>query len=111
MSVLPQSDGGSGWTCAVDRARYNIGVHQGRHLRRAGGPEEKEKKKEKKEKKKKEKEKRELWITSNYTTYKVLFFYQFFNSPVALKNKKNSTPQEKVEMTPLASTWTWTLYL
>ena len=28
-------------------------------------------------------------------------FFQFFNSPVALKNKKNVGPQEKVEMTPL----------
>ena len=29
-------------------------------------------------------------------------FFQFFNSPVALKNLKNSWPsQEKVEMTPL----------
>ena len=29
-------------------------------------------------------------------------FFQFFNSPVALKNKKNFwPPQEKVEMTPL----------
>ena len=31
-------------------------------------------------------------------------FFQFFNSPVALKNKKNvCPPQEKVEMTPLRS--------
>ena len=28
-------------------------------------------------------------------------FFQFFNSLVALKNKKNFPPQEKVEMTPL----------
>ena len=29
-------------------------------------------------------------------------FFQFFNSPVALKNKKKiAPPQEKVEMTPL----------
>ena len=28
-------------------------------------------------------------------------FFQFFNSPMALKNKKNLAPQEKVEMTPL----------
>jgi hypothetical protein len=28
-------------------------------------------------------------------------FFQFFNSPVALKNLKNFCPQEKVEMTPL----------
>ena len=28
-------------------------------------------------------------------------FFQFFNSPVALKNIKKIAPQEKVEMTPL----------
>ena len=28
-------------------------------------------------------------------------FSKFFNSPVALKNKKNFAPQEKVEMTLL----------
>ena len=28
-------------------------------------------------------------------------FFQFFNSPVALKNKTILVPQEKVEMTPL----------
>ena len=28
-------------------------------------------------------------------------FSQFFNSPVALKNKQKFAPQEKVEMTPL----------
>ena len=30
-------------------------------------------------------------------------FFQFFNSPVALKKKKNLAPQEKVEMTPLST--------
>ena len=31
-------------------------------------------------------------------------FFQFFNSPVALQNKKKIwPPQEKVEMTPLVS--------
>ena len=30
-------------------------------------------------------------------------FFQFFNDPVALKNKKNFGPQEKVEMTLLSS--------
>ena len=29
-------------------------------------------------------------------------FFQFFNSPVAMKNKRNfASPQEKIEMTPL----------
>ena len=28
-------------------------------------------------------------------------FFQFFNSPVALKVKKKFAPQEKVEITPL----------
>ena len=31
-------------------------------------------------------------------------FFQFFNSPVALKNLKNVAPKEKVEMTPLICT-------
>ena len=30
-------------------------------------------------------------------------FFQFFNSQVALKNKKKFGPQEKVEMTPLGA--------
>ena len=33
--------------------------------------------------------------------YKVLFFFQFFNSPVTLKNIKKIWPPKKVEMTPL----------
>ena len=39
-------------------------------------------------------------IKRQITTYSAVFF-QFFNSPVALWNKKNLVPQEKVEMTPL----------
>ena len=85
---------------------------QRRHLGGLGGrrpppPQGKSKKEKKKEKKKKEKkEKKREKERRNYewrqiTTYKVLFF-QFFNSPVALKNKKIFCPlQEKVEMTPL----------
>ena len=43
-------------------------------------------------------------MTSNYYIIKCCFF-QFFNSPVALKNeKKMLAPQEKVEMTPLEQT-------
>ena len=55
----------------------------------------KKKKKEKREKKKKER--RELWKMSNY---KVLFFFQFFNSPVALRNKKNFVPKKKLKWRP-----------
>ena len=82
-------------------------------MRGAGGrrpPKEKEKKKKKKEKKeKREKKKKERKKEGNYelrqiTTYKVLFFFQFFNSPVALKNKKKFwLPQENIEMTLLIS--------
>ena len=80
---------------------------QGRHLRGTGGPSPpkgKRKKKEKKEKrrkkekeeKKKKKERKELWITSNYYIIKCCFFiFQFFNSPVALKNNKKCWPQRK----------------
>ena len=36
-------------------------------------------------------------------------FFQFFNSQVALKNKKKfRPPQEKVEMTPLFNITVWT---
>ena len=42
-----------------------------------------------------------------------MLFFQFFNSPVALKNKKNLALQEKVEITPLHVTslyvWIWCL--
>ena len=68
-------------------------------------PKEKErKKKRKKKKKKKEKKKERKKGTMN--NVKLLHikccFFQFFNSPVALKNlKKFWPPQEKVEMTPL----------
>ena len=81
------------------RVQPNRGVIWG-----AGGPsppKEKEKRKKRKKRKKGRKErKKELWITSNYYIIKCCF-YQFFNSPVVLKNKKMFGPQEKVEMTPL----------
>ena len=57
----------------------------------------KERKKEREKRKKKERKKGTIWVT----TYKVRFF-QFFNSPVALKKyKKMPIPKEKVEITPL----------
>ena len=64
----------------------------------------KERKKEKREKRKKERKK------GTMNNVKLLHikccFFQFFNSPVALKNiKKLAPPQEKVEMTPLDKTW------
>ena len=39
-------------------------------------------------------------------------FFQFFNSPVALKNRKKicPPPQEKVEMTPLSTTNNWAIH-
>ena len=64
----------------------------------------KEKKKEKRKKRKK-REKREKRKKGTMNSVKLLHikccFFQFFNSPVALKNKKILAPQEKVEMTPL----------
>ena len=39
-------------------------------------------------------------------------FFQFFNSPVALKNiKKSLAPQEKVDMTPLILTSSTSIHL
>ena len=57
---------------------------------------EKKEKKEKREKKRKreKKEKRERRITSNYYIWSVVFF-QFVNSPVALKNKIKFGPPRK----------------
>ena len=87
--------------------------NQGRHLEGLGGrrpPKEKEKKKKKKEKRKKEKKrKKRKKKEGNMNNVKLLHikccFFQFFNSPVALKNlKKFWPPQEKVEMTPLVET-------
>ena len=67
-------------------------------------PQGKRKKEKKKEKKKKEK-KREKRKKGTMNNVKLLHikccFFQFFNSQVALKNKKIFAPQEKVEMTPL----------
>ena len=65
-------------------------------------PKEKEKRKKKKKEKKerKKKERRELWITSNYYIQSAVFF-QFFNSPVALKNiKKFWPPKKKLKWRP-----------
>ena len=62
--------------------------------------EKRKKKRKKRKKRKKEKKKEGNYEWRQITTYKVLFF-QFFNSPVSLKNKKKFCPQEKVEMTPL----------
>ena len=71
-------------------------------------PKEEEKKKKRKKKEKKEKKgKKERKKEGNYmNNVKLLHikccFFQFFNSPVTLKNlKKFGPPQEKVEMTPL----------
>ena len=83
-------------------------LKQGRHLRGAGGPsppKEKKKEKKKKKKKKKRKKRKKKKERKKGTMYndKLLHikccFFQFFNSPVALKNlKKFWPPQEKVEM-------------
>ena len=81
---------------------------QGRHLRGAGGavaPQGKRKKEKKKERKKKKEEKMEKKTERKKGTMnnvKLLHikccFFQFFNSPVALKNlKKIWPPKEKLK--------------
>ena len=75
----------------------------------AGGPSPPQGKKRKKKRKKKEKRKKEKRKKGTMNSVKLLHikccFFQFFNSPVALKNKKKFwLPQEKVEMTPLEPT-------
>ena len=85
--------------------------YQGRHLRGAEGPSppppRKEKKEKRKKKEKREKEEKKDKKKGTMKNVKLLVHikccvFQFFNSPVALKNNKtNLTPQEKVEMTPL----------
>ena len=72
----------------------------------AGGrhppPPPKERKKEKREKGKKKKERKKGTMNNVELLHIKCCFFQFFTSPVALKNlKKNCHPQEKVEMTPL----------
>ena len=77
---------------------------QGRHLRGLGGrrpppkKKKKEKKKEKKKKRKKKKRKKE-WKKGTMNNVKLLHikccFFQFFNSPVALKNLKKFGPPRK----------------
>ena len=72
-------------------------------MRGAGGPSlPPRKKKKRKKERKKEKREREKKRKKKEWNYECCFF-QFFNSPVALKNKKNfgPLPQEQVEMTPL----------
>ena len=62
---------------------------------------DRKKREKRKKKKKKKKERRELWITVKLLHKKCCFSW-FFNSPVALENKKKILPpQEKDEMTPL----------
>ena len=79
----------------------------------AGGPspppptekEKKEKKEREKEKRERKEKKREEGKKETMNSVKLLHiqccFFQFLNSPVALKYKKKFGPQEKVEMTPL----------
>ena len=69
-------------------------------MRGAGGavaPKEKEKKKEKKEKreKKKKKKERKKGTMNNVKLLLKCCFFQFFNSPVALKNLKKFGPPTK----------------
>ena len=78
---------------------------QGHHLRGAVTPQGKRKKKKRKKEKKRRKKKGRKKGTMN--NVKLLYvkccFFEFVNSPVALKQKK-IWPQEKVEMMPLVVT-------
>ena len=96
----------------VDANFHNSQNNQRRHLRGLGGavapppPPPRKQKKRKKKKKEKKREKREKRKKGTMNNVKLLHikccFFQFFNSPVALKNKKKFlAPQENVEMTPL----------
>ena len=84
-------------------ARKIVKCSQRRHLGGWGrrSPKETEKKKKRKEKKKKEKEKRKKRKRKKGTMNSVKLlhikcsFFQFLNSPVALKNKKNFGPSRK----------------
>ena len=80
---------------------------QGRHLRGAGGPlppqgkrkkKKKERKKRKKNRKKEEKKERKNGTMNNVKLLHIkCCFFQFFNSPVALKNEKNWPPKKKLK--------------
>ena len=66
------------------------------------GKRKKERKKEKRERKEKKREKRKKGTMNSVKLLHIkCCFFQFFNSPVAWKNKNKFCPQEKVEMTPL----------
>ena len=73
-------------------------IHQGRHLRGLGAAPPRRKKKEKQKEKKKKEEKRKKEGNYMYNV-KLLYikccFFQFFNSPVALKNKNKFGPHKK----------------
>ena len=62
-------------------------------------PKKKKKKKKKRKKRKKERKERKNGTINNVKLLQIKFFFQIFNSPVALEKKL--APQEKVEMTPL----------
>ena len=78
------------------------GIKQGRHLRGLGDVAPQGKRKKKKEKReKKRKRKRGTMINVKLLHIKCCFF-QFFNSPVALKNKKKilCPPRKKLKWCP-----------
>ena len=81
---------------------FFVSATQRRHLGGLGGrrppPQEKEKKerkKEKREKKEKKKRKRKKGTMNDVKLLNIKCFFQFFNSPVTLKNKKFSAPPRK----------------
>ena len=88
----------------MSQVKYNAGPSRG-VIWGAGGPSLPQGKRKKERKKEKEKRKREKRKKGTVNSVKLLHIkcclFQFFNSPVALKNLKNVAPQEKVEMMPL----------
>ena len=82
-----------------EQAEASFGGLGGRRPQRK---KKKRKKKEEKEKKRKNERKKEGNYMNNVKLLHIkCCFFQFFNSPVTLKNLKKIAPQEKVEMTPL----------
>ena len=103
-----QKPQGQNCECSLDAyisARLAVIGRQRRHLRGAGGPlapprknkkEKKKRKKKKKEKKRKKKKERKKETMNNVKLLHIkCCFFQFFNSPVALKNKKKFCPPRK----------------
>ena len=72
---------------------------------RPSPPGKRKKRKEKKRKKRRKKERNEGTMNNVKLLHIKCCFFQFFNSPVALKNKKNSPPRKSWNDAPACSCW------